>query len=195
MGCQPVKSVEDKTRIVLGGVAWRCRSRRQRAERLPRRCRCRSGVKRPWSVAGKCSRWVPRAGRRPASSSWPRRSSSSTLLWVRLTWSCGSRKKGVRCMGLRRARFAAWVASKRHITHVRTRNRAPWSNGMIERFFKATKNEHCYRRDELAAQTNIYRAIYNQVQSHEAIAMTRPLDRYQQTPTTQPKNEESVSDS
>ena len=69
---------------------------------------------------------------------------------------------------------------------------------MIERFFEAIKYEHLYRRDiddgiELAAQTGIYRTIYNHVRPHEAINMTRPLDRYQQTPTTQPKNEESVS--
>jgi len=33
--------------------------------------------------------------------------------------------------------FAAWVASKRHLRHVRTRKKAPWTNGMIERFFGA----------------------------------------------------------
>ncbi len=96
------------------------------------------------------------------------------------------------------ARFAAWVASKHHIEHVRTRHRAPWTNGVIERFFEAIKYEHLYRRDindgiQLAAEADSYRTIYNQVRPHQAIAMNRPLDRYQQTPTTQPKHEETVS--
>ena len=45
------------------------------------------------------------------------------------------------------ARFGAWVATNRHITHIRTRRRAPKINGMIERFFAALKYEHLYRRD------------------------------------------------
>ena len=99
----------------------------------------------------------------------------------------------------RSARFAAWVASKRHITHVRPRNRAPQANGVIERFFQAAKYEHLYRRDiadgiELAAEADSYRAIYNHIRPHQAIAMARPLDRYRQTPTTQPKDKKSVSD-
>ena len=96
------------------------------------------------------------------------------------------------------ARFAAWVAAKRHITHIRTRRRAPWTNGMIERFFEAIKYEHLYRRDiasgpELADQIATYRTIYNTIRPHEAIAMTRPLQRYLQTPTTQPPDPENVS--
>ena len=98
------------------------------------------------------------------------------------------------------ARFAAWVASKHHITHIRTRRRAPWTNGMIERFFEAIKYEHLYRRDigdgaELADHVATYRTIYNTIRPHEAITMRRPLDRYQTTPTTQPPSPENVSDS
>ena len=98
------------------------------------------------------------------------------------------------------AKFAAWAASKRHIAHIRTRNRAPWTNGVIERFFQAIKYEHLYRRDitdslELAAQARAYRTVYNTIRPHEAIAMARPLDRYRQTPTTKPPDDESVSDS
>ena len=98
------------------------------------------------------------------------------------------------------ARFASWVASKRHIAHIRTRHRAPWTNGVIERFFQAIKYEHLYRRDiddgiQLAAQADSYQTTYNSIRPHEAIAMARPLDRYRQTPTTQPKNKETVSHS
>lgn len=97
------------------------------------------------------------------------------------------------------ARFASWVASKHHIVHVRTRRRAPWTNGMIERFFEAIKYEHLYRRDigdgiELAGQVRSYRTIYNTIRPHEAIGMGRPLERYRQTPTTQPSDDESVSE-
>lgn len=85
------------------------------------------------------------------------------------------------------AGFAAWVASKRHIVHIRTRKKAPWTNGMIERFFGAIKYEHLYRRDisdglALAAEVNNYRTIYNTIRPHETIGMTRPLDRYLETP-------------
>lgn len=95
------------------------------------------------------------------------------------------------------ARFAAWVASKQHLVHIRTRRRAPWTNGMIERFFGAIKYEHLYRLDiddglQLADETRSYRDTYNQIRPHEGIAMARPLDRYRQTPTTQPSDQESV---
>ena len=97
-------------------------------------------------------------------------------------------------------RFAAWVASKGHIAHIRTPNRAPWTNAVIERFFGAVKYEHLYRRDitdglELAAQVRAYQKTYNTIRPHQAIAMARPIDRYRQTPTTQPPDSETVSDS
>jgi len=96
--------------------------------------------------------------------------------------------------------FAAWVASKRHIVHIRTRNKAPWTNGVIERFFGAIKYEHLYRREigdglALAAEVDIYQRIYNTIRPHEAITMKRPLDRYQQAPQPNHPNPESVSDS
>ena len=96
------------------------------------------------------------------------------------------------------ARFGAWVASKRHICHIRTRRRAPWTNGVIERFFAAIKYEHLYRREittgpELADQVAGYRTIYNTIRPHEAIAMRRPIQRYRHTPTTQPPDQKNVS--
>jgi len=85
------------------------------------------------------------------------------------------------------AGFAAWVASKRHIVHIRTRNKAPWTNGMIERFFGAIKYEYLYRREigdglALADEVDTYQTIYNTIRPHEAINMKRPLDRYRQAP-------------
>lgn len=95
--------------------------------------------------------------------------------------------------------FAAWVAAKRHLVHIRTRKKAPWTNGMIERFFEALKYERLYRHDigdgiQLADHTADFKTIYNSIRPHEAIAMARPLERYRQTPTTNIPDPESVSD-
>lgn len=96
--------------------------------------------------------------------------------------------------------FARWVASKRHIVHIRTRNRAPWTNGRIERWFRSIKYEHLYRRDiadgiALAHHCDDYRTIYNSIRPHQQIGMARPLELYRQPPTTQPSDQKSVSDS
>lgn len=93
--------------------------------------------------------------------------------------------------------FAAWVASKGHLVHVRTRNRSPHTNGVIERFFGAIKYERLYRADidtslDLEREITDYRTIYNAVRPHEGIDMARPLDRYRQTPTTNIPNDKSV---
>jgi transposase InsO family protein len=96
--------------------------------------------------------------------------------------------------------FAAWVASKRHIVHIRTRKKAPWTNGMIERFFEALKYERLYRYDiadgvDLAAHAQDFQTIYNAIRPHEAIGMARPLEHYRQTPTTNIPDPGSVSGS
>ena len=87
------------------------------------------------------------------------------------------------------ARFGAWVTAQRHITHIRTRRRAPWTNGVVERFVEAIKYEHFYRQEindgaALADQVASFRGISNTIRPHEAIAMRRPLQRYRQTPRT-----------
>ncbi|MEE9177243.1 MAG: integrase core domain-containing protein [Acidimicrobiia bacterium] len=92
------------------------------------------------------------------------------------------------------ARSASRVASKRHIVHIRTRNKTPWTNGMIERSFGAIKYEHLYRREigdglTLAAEVDTYWTIYNTIRPHEAITMTPPLDRYQQAKTKPSRHE------
>ena len=96
--------------------------------------------------------------------------------------------------------FAVWVASKRHIVHIRTRNKAPWTNGMIERFFGAIKYERLYRREigdglALAAEAADYRSIYNTIRPHETINMGRPIDRYLQTPKPNHPDPKTVSNS
>jgi transposase InsO family protein len=94
--------------------------------------------------------------------------------------------------------FAAWVASKRHITHIRTRKKAPWTNGQVERFFGALKYERLYRHDigdgvALAAHATSFRTTYNSIRPHETIGMARPLERYRQTPTSNFPDPGSVS--
>ena len=95
------------------------------------------------------------------------------------------------------AAFAAWVASKRHIVHVRTRNRSPHTNGVIERFFGAIKYERLYRADidtvlDLEREVVDYRTIYNSIRPHEGIDMARPLDRYRAKPINNFPDPESV---
>lgn len=85
------------------------------------------------------------------------------------------------------ARFAAWIAAQQHLIHIRTRRRAPWTNGQIERFFRSIKYDHLYRRDigdgvDLARHVDNYRHIYNAIRPHEAIDMATPISRYLQTP-------------
>jgi putative transposase len=97
------------------------------------------------------------------------------------------------------AGFARWVRARRHITHIRTRKKAPWTNGRIERYFRSVKYERLYRHEigdgvALAAHCADYRSIYNTIRPHEEIGMRRPLELYRHTPTTQPPTHESVSD-
>ncbi|MFH1329597.1 MAG: integrase core domain-containing protein [Actinomycetota bacterium] len=99
----------------------------------------------------------------------------------------------------RSAGFARWVRSQRHLTHIRTPKKAPWTNGRIERYFRSIKYERLYRHEigdgiALAAHCADYRRIYNTIRPHQEIGMRRPLELYRQTPTTQPPTQESVSD-
>lgn len=96
-------------------------------------------------------------------------------------------------------RFAAWVASKRHIIHIRTRKKAPWTNGVIERWFRSIKYERLYRHDigdgpTLARHVADYRVIYNSIRPHEAIGMATPLSLYRRAPQPNFPDPESVSE-
>ena len=94
--------------------------------------------------------------------------------------------------------FATWIAAKRHLIHIRTRKKSPWTNGVIERFFGSIKYERLYRVDidnvqDLQRETDSYRIVYNTIRPHEGIGMARPIERYQQTPKPNPPDQESVS--
>jgi putative transposase len=89
---------------------------------------------------------------------------------------------------MRSVAVARWFATRPHFEHIRTRHRAPQTNGVIERFFGALKYEHLYREDitdgvQLAAETDRYCDLYNRIRPHEHLDWDRPLDRYLPDPT------------
>ena len=82
------------------------------------------------------------------------------------------------------AAFARYIAARPEFTHVRTRNRSPQTNGVIERFFQAIKYEHLYREEiedgvMVARAVERYLTLYNAVRPHEAIGFRPPLTAWQ----------------
>jgi transposase InsO family protein len=79
------------------------------------------------------------------------------------------------------------MAAQRHLTHLRTRKKSPWTRGQIERFFRSIKYEDLYRNDiadgiVLNRRVENYLTVYNSVRPHEAISMHRPLELYRHPP-------------
>ena len=77
--------------------------------------------------------------------------------------------------------FEALITAHPELRHVRTRVRTPGQNGSRERGFGTMKYEWLFREEidhglELVEQINAYRADYNHVRPHEAIAWNRPAD-------------------
>jgi transposase InsO family protein len=93
----------------------------------------------------------------------------------------------------RAAGCARHIAARPEFHHVRTRYRAPETNGVIERWFQSLKYEHLYRRDiddgvALAAEVHDFLDVYNSRRPHEALDFRPPIDRYLRPPpiTLQP---------
>jgi putative transposase len=87
------------------------------------------------------------------------------------------------------AQFARHLAARPEFCHVRTRHRAPETNGVIERFFESLKYEHLYRHDitdgpGLTREVEAYLDVFNRRRPHEAIDFTLPHDRYTTDPDT-----------
>ena len=77
--------------------------------------------------------------------------------------------------------FEAFITAHPELRHVRTRVRTPGQNGSRERGFGTMKYEWLYRHDidtavDRADQLDAFRADYNHVRPHEAIAWNRPAD-------------------
>jgi putative transposase len=81
----------------------------------------------------------------------------------------------------RSARFAAFIAARPELHHVRTRAHTPGQNGVRERGFESLKYERLYREHipdglALAAHAEAYRLEFNTLRPHEALAWNRPID-------------------
>ena len=88
--------------------------------------------------------------------------------------------------------FQRFIDSRPELVHVRTRVKAPETNGVLERWIESSKYELLYReeiRDGLAlqAQPDDYRNFHNTLRPHETLGQTLPITRY----ITQPDNNET----
>lgn len=80
-------------------------------------------------------------------------------------------------------RFALYIASRPELSQVRTKHRAPQTNGVIERFFETLKYDHLYRHEIptgqiLHEQVQAYRALYNEIRPHERLDFRTPHQAY-----------------
>jgi putative transposase len=87
----------------------------------------------------------------------------------------------------RAAGFARHIAARPEFQHVRTRYKAPETNGVVERWFQSLKYEHLYRHEiddgpVLAAQVERFLDVYNTRRPHEALDFALPIDRYLRPP-------------
>lgn len=79
--------------------------------------------------------------------------------------------------------FIRFIAGRPELVHVRTRHRAPETNGVVERFFGTLKYEHLYRIEigdvlELQAEVDAFRQLYNTWRPHETLGQTPPIGHY-----------------
>ena len=86
---------------------------------------------------------------------------------------------------------ARWFAARPHLAHVRTRHRAPHTNGVVERWIETLKYEHLYRHDiasgvELADHVAEFIDEYNAIRPHQALDQKPPLTAYLRARTLKP---------
>jgi transposase InsO family protein len=89
------------------------------------------------------------------------------------------------------ADFAHFIARHPELRHVRTRHRAPETNGVVERWNGSLKYEHLYRQEipdvlALDEEVRVYRELYNWVRPHEALGFATPMSRYLADPLDDP---------
>lgn len=83
--------------------------------------------------------------------------------------------------------FARHIAARPEFQHVRTRYKAPETNGVVERWFQSLKYEHLYRHEiddgpGLADEVERFLDVYNTRRPHEALDFALPIDRYLRPP-------------
>lgn len=94
--------------------------------------------------------------------------------------------------------FIRFFAGHPELAHVRTRHRAPETNGVVERFFGSLKYEHLYRTEignvlELQAEVDAFRQLYNTWRPHEALGFDTPLSHYLAEPSPEPNLSDAES--
>jgi putative transposase len=87
--------------------------------------------------------------------------------------------------------FAAFIASRPELLHIRTRRKSPGQNGVRERAFGSLKYEHLYRQEietlgDLAREAEAYRHVFNHIRPHEALDFHRPIEVHR-NPALKPK--------
>jgi putative transposase len=87
--------------------------------------------------------------------------------------------------------FAAYIASRPELLHIRTRRKSPGQNGVRERAFGSLKYEHLYRMEvetlqDLAREAEAYRQIFNHIRPHESLGFYRPIEAHRD-PSLKPK--------
>ena len=87
--------------------------------------------------------------------------------------------------------FLRFVTAAPMLDHVRTRYRAPQTNGVVERWTGTLKYDHLYRIEipsghELALECESYRRLYNQVRPHESLGWQTPEVAYLAPPVGPP---------
>jgi putative transposase len=81
-------------------------------------------------------------------------------------------------------RFAAMIAARPELRHVRTRVRSPGQNGVRERAFESLKYERLYREPisdalDLTREAEAFRVEFNTIRPHEALSWHRPIEVHQ----------------
>ena len=79
------------------------------------------------------------------------------------------------------AAFAAFIAARPELVHIRTRAKSPGQNGVRERAFGSLKYEHLYRIEietlqDLHREAEAWRQIFNHVRPHETLGLHRPIE-------------------
>ena len=87
--------------------------------------------------------------------------------------------------------FAAFIATRPELLHIRTRRKSPGQNGVRERAFGSLKYEHLYRMEietlqDLTREVAAYRQVFNHVRPHEALDFYRPIEVHR-NPSLKPR--------
>ena len=94
--------------------------------------------------------------------------------------------------------FAAFIASRPELLHIRTRRKSPGQNGVRERAFGSLKYEHLYRMQietlpDLHREAEAYRQIFNHIRPHESLGFYRPVEVHHD-PVLKPQSKPKIAE-